>query len=134
MSWLQISGKIDFSFRILLVETSEDSRTCLKMEMHRSKFKENNYMFSISHELFWPDFHKFLTKISQRPENQKDWSRHIQHYCIVLGKSSLRAPEGPKLRYKMIKKAHYIIGLLIHYLVLNSHGFAIKIIHYTDKW
>ena len=32
-------------------------------------------LLSVPHDLFWPDLPKSLAKISQRPENRKDWSK-----------------------------------------------------------
>ena len=39
---------------------------------------KKNYLFSlfsVPHDLSWPDLPKSLAKISQRPENRKDWSK-----------------------------------------------------------
>ena len=33
------------------------------------------FLFSVPHDLFWPDLLKSLAKISQRPESRKDWSK-----------------------------------------------------------
>ena len=45
---------------------------------HCSKFKKKLLvlsLFFVPHDLFWTDLPKSLTKISQRPENRKDWSK-----------------------------------------------------------
>ena len=42
------------------------------------KIQKKNYLFSlfsVPHKFFWPDLPKSLAKISQRPENRKDWSK-----------------------------------------------------------
>ena len=46
--------------------------------LFKLKKKELHVLFlliSVPHDLFWPDLPKSLAKISQSPENRKDWSK-----------------------------------------------------------
>ena len=75
MKWKHCKVKI-----ILFFYTTTASETSMqKYANHCSKFKKKELcvlsLFSVPHNLFWSDLPKFLDKISQRPENGKDWSK-----------------------------------------------------------